>query len=139
AGELPLADHAPRVEVVVLVPAVVLDLATALGLDHGEEQRPELDRVVLHAGDGHRVSPAVARSGRGEASLFLTDRQVRRLLEGGRQWGTTGRRTWGCACASSSGRCGSSATASASTRSRATSSTAMSHPASTAAWRSRVR
>jgi hypothetical protein len=69
ARELPLADHAPRVEVVVLVPAVVLDLAALLGLDHGEQQGPELDRVVLHAGDRSHRSLLVVR-GRATLACF---------------------------------------------------------------------
>ena len=49
ARELVGADHAARVEVVPLVPAVVRHLVAAPGLDQGDEHRPQLDR--LGAGD----------------------------------------------------------------------------------------
>src|SRR5690606_37538659 len=56
AGEQPRPDHAPRVEVVALVPAVVRDLMAAMGIDEGEQHAADLDRILLHA-------PAVAFRG----------------------------------------------------------------------------
>ena len=66
-GELPRGDHAARVEVVVLVPAVVLHLVAPLGLHHREQQGAQLDGVVVDSGDGHGVLLRTATWGDGAA------------------------------------------------------------------------
>jgi hypothetical protein len=67
AREEPGADHAPRVEVVALVPAVVGDLVALVRLDQREQHAAQLDLAAqvglvggvggLRFGRGHEVIP----------------------------------------------------------------------------------
>ena len=54
AREEPRADHAARVEVIALVPAVVRDLLPAVRFHEGEQHRPE-PHLTTHIGHGRRA------------------------------------------------------------------------------------
>ena len=55
AGEEPGADHAARVEVVALVPAVVSELVPLVRVDEREQHAADLDRVIADAFGNERI------------------------------------------------------------------------------------